>query len=300
MTSRVVLSVWGPAFGNDLREAVPHVRQSGFSGVQLDATSRMIDLSDLSSSARREIRHLFSTHQLQLCSIRLEYGPSGLGPEADVDQCLDRTDVILNAASELGANVVCIDLGRLPPVQKTVSPRPRITPDMAGLIIVPEISTPAPEPAVPTRVDPSLLSHWQAAMGQLGEMADRYGMMLGLSSALGSFASLSGLLKQVDCPWFGVDFDPSQLLKDSWSLDEVFDALGPLIRHVRARDAVQGEDRRTKPSAIGRGDVKWRQILSALDQAGYAGAITVDPSELPDPRSSAVVGLKQLQAILQS
>lgn len=299
MTSRVVLSVWGPAFGNDLREVVRQVRQHGFSGIQLDATSCVIDLSDLSSSARREIRHLLSTHQLRLCSIRLEYGPSGLGPEADVDQCLDKTDTILNTASDLGAAVVCLDLGRLPPVQRTTAPKPRITPDMAGLIIVPEISTPAPEPSVPTRVDPSLLSHWQSALGQLGEMADRYGMILGLSSSLSSFASLTGLLKQMDCPWFGVDLDPSLVLKDSWSSDEVFDALGHQIRHVRARDVVIGEDRRTKPAILGRGDVPWREVLSALDESGYAGALTIDPSELSDPASSAVAGLKQLQAILQ-
>lgn len=300
MTSRVVFSVWGPAFGNDLREVVRQARQYGFSGIQLDATSRMIDLSDLSSSAIREIRHLFSTHQLQLCSVRLEYGPSGLGPEADVDQCLDKTDMILNRASELGSAVVCLDLGRLPPVQRTVLPKPRITPDMAGLILVPEISTPAPEPEVPTRVDPSLLSHWQSALGQLGEMADRYGMVLGLSSSLSSFASLAGLLKEMDCPWFGVDLDPSLVLKDSWSSDDVFDALGPQIRHVRARDVVIGEDRRTQPAVLGRGDVKWREVLSALDESGYSGALTIDPSQLSDPGSSAVTGLTQLRAILQS
>lgn len=269
--------------------------------MQLDAASRMIDLADLSSSARREIRHLFSTADLQLTSIRLEYGASGLGVGTDVDRLLDRTDAILNAAAELVVPVVCVDLGRLPPVQRASRPRPKVTPEMAGLIILPQsdkIEEPEPEP-VTTRIDPAIISHWQAALGQLGEMADRYGIMVALSSSLSSFASLAGLLKQVDCPWFGIDLDPSMLTKDEWSLDETFDALGPLVRHVRARDAIKGEDRRTKPAVIGRGDVPWRDVLGNLDGSGFSGAITIDPSELQDPHASAIAGLKQLNAILQ-
>jgi sugar phosphate isomerase/epimerase len=302
MTSRVVFSTWGPAFGHDLRASVPDVRGSGFGGMQLDAGSRMLDLADLSSSARREIRHLFSTANLQLTSIRLDYGASGLGVGTDVDRLLDRTDAILNAAAELVVPVVCIDLGRLPPVQRATKPRPKVTQEMAGLLILPEttrIDEPEPEP-VTTRIDPAIASHWHAAMGQLGEIADRYGAMVALSSSLSSFASLAGMIRQVDCPWFGVDFDPSMLTKDEWTLDETFDALGPLVRHVRARDAIKGEDRRTKPAIIGRGDVPWRDVLANLDGAGYTGAITLDPSELQDPRASAIAGLKQLSAILQS
>ncbi len=278
------------------------IQQAGFTGLQLDAASGAIDLPALSSTARREITRLFSSKDLQLTSIRIDLGSAGLGLGADVDRVLDRVDAILNAAAELNAAVVCVDLGRLPPVQRPVKAKPKVTADMAGLIIIPQSAQPElpdPEP-MPTRIDPAILSHWQQAMGQLGEIADRYGSVLALASSLSSFTSLASILKQAGCPWFGIDFDPSMLLKDEWSLDEFFDELGSQIRHVRARDAIKGEDRRTKPTMIGRGDVAWRDVLQHLDGADYTGAITLDPSELTDPRAAAIGGLKQLKAVVES
>jgi sugar phosphate isomerase/epimerase len=304
MNSRVNFSVWAPAFGHDLRAALPTIRQAGFGGVQLDSSSAMLDLAGLSSSGRREVRHLIASQDLQLTSIRVDLGTAGLGVGNDVDKGLDRVDRLLNAAVELGGPVVCLELGRLPPVQRVAKPKPKVTQEMAGLLILPP--SPESQPAepeetpVPTRIDPAVVSHWQQAMGQLGEIADRYGAVAALGSTLSSFAGLSGLLKSIDCPWFGVDLDPSHLLRDAWTLDELFDDVGPLVRHLRARDAVAGEDRRTKPAIIGRGDVPWRDLLAHLDDAGFSGAITIDPSELMDPRAGALAGLKQLLAVVGS
>jgi sugar phosphate isomerase/epimerase len=59
---------------------------------------------------------------------------------------------------------------------------------------------------------------------------------------------------------------------------------------------VAGAEGRTKPAGIARGDVKWRELLAAVDAAGYGGWITVDPMELTDRRGAAVAGLKQLKA----
>ncbi len=302
MTSRVSFCVWGPAFGNDLRAAVPMIRKAGFTGMQIDAAAtRMLDLVELSSSGRREVKRLLDANNLQLASIRIDLGSSGLGVPSDADRLLDRVDSIINASAEMACPVVCVDLGRLPPAQRAPKPRPQVTKQMAGVLILPDAPTLAdPEPpAMPTRIDPAIVSHWQQALGQLGEIADRYGSVLALASSLSSFASLESLLKQVDCPWFGVDLDTSMMLKDEWSLDETFDAFGSLVRHVRARDAVRGEDRRTKPTIIGRGDLAWRDLLGALDGAGFSGSITLDPSELNDPQAGAIAGLKQLQAYLE-
>jgi sugar phosphate isomerase/epimerase len=107
---------------------------------------------------------------------------------------------------------------------------------------------------------------------------------------------LDRALSSARCPWFGVDLDPIGTLRDQWPLDEIMSRLGSLIRHVRGRDAVAGAEGRTKPAAIARGDVKWRDLLNALNGAAYSGWITVDPLELQDRRAAAIAGLKQLKA----
>jgi sugar phosphate isomerase/epimerase len=137
----------------------------------------------------------------------------------------------------------------------------------------------------------------QSALSEIGSRADRYSVTVALGSSLSSFASLHEALTAVRCPWFGLDLDPVAILRDDWSMDEIFSTLGPLVRHVRARDAAVGPDRRTKPMVIGGGDTKWSQLLQALDDANYNGFITLDPTELSERASAAIAGAKYLRLV---
>jgi sugar phosphate isomerase/epimerase len=105
------------------------------------------------------------------------------------------------------------------------------------------------------------------------------------------------VLRRADCPWFGVDFDPVAILRDEWDADEVFSAVGPLIRHVRGRDAVAGAEHRTRPAIIGQGDTDWPGLLARLDEAGYHGWITIDPIDLPDRTAAAQAGRKHIAEV---
>lgn len=290
------------ALDDDLRQAVRQARSLGFGGLQVDARTQTLNLTTFSTSAYRELRHLFASHDQNLVALRCETGPEGFGPRSDTDKMLDRADGVLRAAAALGCESVCMDLGRLPPAPRVSKPKPKVTKEMAGLLILPESTTvPEPEPEpTPTKLSPAVTGHWQQAMAVLGEMADRYGVMLAFESQLSSLAALVHLVTSVDCPWFGINFDTAAVLRDTWSTADLLDTAGSLVRQVRARDAIAGEDNRTKPAVIGRGDIPWRETLSLLDEAGYHGAITIDPLDLPDPTGAAVAGLKQLQAVVAS
>ncbi|MGD0389193.1 MAG: TIM barrel protein [Tepidisphaeraceae bacterium] len=133
-----------------------------------------------------------------------------------------------------------------------------------------------------------------AALSELARRADRHGVAIAFRSELAAFAVLDRALKTAACPWFGLDLDPVAILKDDWSQDEIFSHLGQQIRHVRARDAIAGPDRRTKPAVIGSGSVDWPRLLSDLDGAGYHGWITLDPAELPNRRAAATSGAAAL------
>jgi sugar phosphate isomerase/epimerase len=290
------IAVVAGAVSSDPREAPTLARQMGFGGLLFDAFSSTLDLTSLSATGRREFRHVLATAGVKLVGLRADLGPKGLGLGADVDRLLSKLDAVLESAVGLGADVTCVDLGPLPAPVMTIQPKPKVNTEMAGLILLPSISAePAPAPAGPPP-DPAVVSQVDAAMFELGRRADRYNASVGFSSSLAGFAAIERALLASRCPWFGVDLDPTATLRDQWPLDEIMSRLGSLVRHVRGRDAVSGAEGRTKPAVIARGDVKWRELLNALNGAGYHGWITVDPMELQERRAAAIAGLKQLKA----
>jgi len=294
------LSIVASAVSNDPRQAPARSRELGFSGLLFDAYSASLDIPDLSTTGRREFRNVLSAQDQQLVGLRWDTGPKGFGPGADVDQALSRLDRVMEAAAGLVAPLVTVDLGPLPEPPPAVKPKPRITPDVAGLILLPTSSDLAavrkPEATSPSLPppDPSFVSQVDGALTELGRRADRYGVTIAFRSELASFSAVERALKATACPWFGVELDPVSVLRDEWDVDEVFSRLGSFFRHVRARDALRGADRRTKPAIVGRGTVNWAELLSNLEAAGYAGWITVDPTELADRSAAAVAARRHI------
>ena len=290
------IGVRAAALSADVREAARLARTSGFSGLQLDAVSPSLDVTTLSQTGRRELMHVLSSNDQQLIGLCADAGPKGFGPGADIDRILARAQKIMEAAKGLNAPLICIDAGPLPEPEATTAPPPRITPQDAGLIIIP---TPPPAPREGRPVpgpDPAFLSHIDTALSALGALADRIGVTVVFYSDLASFAAMNRALTAARCPSFGVDLDPVAILRDDWTLDEIFSRLGPFIRHVRARDATAGADRRTKAACIGQGSTSWPELLAALDQTGYRGWITIDPLELPDRLAAASAAAKHIRA----
>lgn len=301
-TEKIQLAVVAEALAGDLREAVRLSRVGGFAGVQVDAYGP-VNLPDLSVSGRRDLKHLLAVHEQSLVALRVDIGAKGFSTGADVDRVLARLEKAMELAAGLGTRLVSVDIGPLPTPPRQSKPRPAITPKQAGLILLPSdlIASPAPESTnlenIPANVDPVLAAQVDGALLELGKRADRYGVVVAFRSELASFAALERALKAADCPWFGVDLDPVAVLHDEWDLDEVFSRLGVLIRNVRARDALRGADRRTRPTPIGQGSVDWRELLADLDQAGYRGWITVDPMELPNRAMAATAGREYLTQV---
>jgi sugar phosphate isomerase/epimerase len=297
---RPLVSVIASALHGEPGEAPRRARLGGFAGLVFDAYSPGLSLPGLSGSGRREFRHLLASESQRLVAIRFDIGNHGFGPGADIDRILAEADRVFDAAAALAAGCVCIDLGPLPVPPLTDPPRPPVTPEQAGLIILPTFSAapapaPAPRPVPPP--DPAFLAQVNAAAAELCARADRYRVTLALSASLSSFASLGQVLRDARCPWFGVDLDPVAILRDDWDLDDVFSMVGPHLRHVTARDALSGAERRTRPTIIGHGNVPWEKLLAALDGAGYTGSITIDPTDLPDRPTAAVAGRKHLEQL---
>ena len=290
---RLKLSVVASAVSSDPRLAPQRSREAGFGGLLFDAYSSPLNLPELSGSGRREFGRLLSAQDQHLVGLQWDVGPKGVGPGADVDQVVSRLDRVMEAAVGLMSPLVCVDIGPLPEPPPDAKPKPKVTPEQAGLLILPTAAEVSAAREAEVRQserrapDAAFVSQVDGALAELGRRADRYGVMVSFRSELASFAALGRALDQARCPWFGVDLDPVSVLRDEWEMDEVFSRLGSSIRHVRARDAVRGADRRTKPAVVGKGDVNWGQLLSNLEGAGYAGWLTADPIEHRDRLAAA-------------
>lgn len=290
------LAVTALALSDDVRQTPRIARTLGFSGIQFDAFGRELDIPSLSLSGRRDFRKILSAQDQQLAGLRMDGGPKGLGIGADVDQLLSRVDRAMEAAAGLGSPLLCLEVGLLPEPQRVAMSRAPISKADAGIILIPE---PAPAPVQPPTPppDPALVSQVDDALREIGRRADRYNVMVALRSDLSSFAALDRAIRAADCPWIGLDFDPSLALRDDWALDQIFSRLGSWIRHVRARDAIAGSDRRTRPTVVGQGSVDWSAVLGNLDSADYRGWITVDSTDLGNRSAAAVEARKFLEAL---
>jgi sugar phosphate isomerase/epimerase len=295
------LAVVAAAMDEDIRAAAKTARGLGFAALQLDVRLGDLDLTELSQSGRREVRSVLRSSDLDLAGLRLDLGARGLGPGADIDAALDRVEKILEVSSGLQCSLVCVELGPLPHPPPSEKSKARISAAMAGDIIVPSIAIPAPNVTnlhdIPPKLDPTFAATVDGALAELGQRADRHGVTIAFRSELASLPALDRALRTAACSWFGVDLDPAATLRDDWSSDEIFSHLGPMIRHVRGRDAVLGADRRTKAAVVGQGSVQWQQLLGGLDAAGYHGWITLDSMELPNRSAAAATGAAALKKL---
>ncbi|HEV8292118.1 MAG TPA: TIM barrel protein [Tepidisphaeraceae bacterium] len=296
-------SVMAAALTDDLRNAPRLARSAGFSGIVFDAYSPRLNLAELSGSGKRDFRHLLSAQDQQLAALSVDIGAKGISLGADIDRVIARLDTAMETAIGLGTKLITVDLGPLPaPPPQQPKPQKKINPDEAGLIILPPPSMGAVEGAAPPEpisgpTDPDATGAIDAALYEIGQRADRYGVTNAFRSDLASFAALERAIKSASCPWFGVDLDPVAILRDAWPIDDIFSCLGGLIRHVRGRDAVRGADRRTRPAPIGRGSVNWGEFLAKLDEAGYQGWLTIDSLELQDRAAAAQAALEHLRKL---
>ena len=235
---------WGFSFGviasamsPDARAAANAARQSGFAGLLFDAVTPSLDLTSLSSTGRREFRHVLKQQDQQLIGLRGQTGSQGLLPGSDIDQTIWRLDQILKAAADLAAPMVGLDLGPLPPSREL----PQIIPPLADL----------------------------------GQRADRYGVIVAMRSESAGMEAVAGAIALAACPWFGMDFDPLAAAS-AGAIDRAVAKSAGQIRHVRGRDGAAGNDRRARPAAVGYGSIDWPQLLRSLDDSQYHGWITLE------------------------
>src|SRR5690242_13874856 len=149
------IAVMAAALTDDARRAPQLARRLGFAGLVFPAASSALDVTDLSATGRREFGRLFSSQDQQLVALAADLGTRGFAPGADLDRTLARLDRVLEAARGLAVPLVCADLGPLPLAAQPPKPKPKVTSQMAGLILLPDTAAaPAADAANPTATQP--------------------------------------------------------------------------------------------------------------------------------------------------
>ncbi len=295
------IAVLANALSTDARQAATNARSMGFGGLLFDSYSPTLSLPDLSQTGRREFRQVLAAQEVQLVGLGADLGTKGFGPGADVDRLIHQLDRAMESAAGLSAPLLCLDVGPLAQPERAAKPKPKVTLEQAGLLLLPTTTVVVEEaPPLPrSPKDVALESTVNAALAELGVRADRYSVMVAFRTSLASFAALEHAVASVRCPWFGIDLNPVSMLPDDWDADEIFSHLGALIHHVRGTDALLGTDRRTKPVFVGQGSVEWQALLARLDQSGYHRWLTIDPTELSDRPRAAGAALLYLQKLVR-
>lgn len=292
----------------DPRLAVRAAKDLGFSGVQFDISQPAAPspwLHDLDRSGQREFVKLLAGVNLRLLSLATTAGRRGFSPGADVDRALAHLDKSLRVTADLGKTAglpipLCLDVGPLPPPPPVpvIPPKP-VDPTLLGLIILPPPSaTPPPPPPQDFPADPAFEAQLDAALIELGRMADRYSVQVAFRSDLGSLPALHRALGAARCPLFALDLDPVAILREPlWTLESTLAHFTGRIIHVRARDALKGSAGRTQPAPIGNGHTPWPTLLRLLDDASFHGPLLIDPTELQDRPTAATAALSYLTSL---
>src|SRR5258706_7252749 len=135
-------SVVASLVSEDLREAPRAARELGFAGLLLDTYGPAMRIPDLSGTGRRELRKMMAGDKQELVGLRVDLGAKGFGPGVDVDRLLLNLDRAMEAAKDFAGALGCVDLGRLPEPVRTAAPKLKITPEQAGIILLPERNAP--------------------------------------------------------------------------------------------------------------------------------------------------------------
>lgn len=150
------------------------------------------------------------------------------------------------------------------------------------------------------------------AFDVLVPLADELGLALAVEGVFGhlvhDYYTALELLRHYDSSRLGVNFDPSHGTLYGNDAPWVVRQWGSRIKHVHLKDAVGRPgmpDETFIFPLLGEGQVPWREVFGALDEAGYDGYLTVEFESFTyyrqvlgsDPAAAARLSMEQLRRL---
>ena len=120
------------------------------------------------------------------------------------------------------------------------------------------------------------------SLGNLAEMAGRYGVTLCVKAHVGASIyntpTTLRAMKAITSPAFGIDMDPSHIHRANENPVEAIAAVISRVKHVHIRDCKGRQQGPGKPEdqANGRGDIDLVGYLRVLHEHGYHGPVDLE------------------------
>lgn len=209
----------------------------GVSGLELAAAGELAP-GQLTQSGRREIRHLFASHQLSIAAIAAPLR-FGLDVPEQQDARIDFIRQAMALAVDLGCPRVVVQPGPIPTDEK----------------------------------DPRYTLMFDALL-DLGRHGDRIGTILAIETAGDEPAAVDAFLAKLDTGGLALTYNPGFLLIHGRDPYQTVRQWRSRIIYAHATDARRGAAPRLVP--VGRGDLDWMELLATFAEIEYRGFLTAD------------------------
>ena len=256
------------------RKALPVAAKLGVEGVQLDASGELLP-SQLGQTARRELRTLLKSYNLELSAVN---SPLRHGLDTFENQMprLEQIRQSMALASELGCQRVVVPLPVIP-----AEPVADATETVSFLSM-----NAAPPKSVTLRE--SLL--------ELGRTGDRMGVTVCVETGADATARTVEYLKSFEVGSLRIAFDPAnQVTHRRDPLAELF-ASASLLGHVYARDVrMASASAMSEEVVLGAGDIEWMGFIAGLAAHDYPGYLSIKRSAGPNRPADVAIGVAFLR-----
>jgi sugar phosphate isomerase/epimerase len=248
-------------------------RASGFEGIEIASIAFAPSVRDISAERRREIRQVALDAGLTICALHMLMSPPSMGlyinhPDAaERVRAVDYLCAVFDFAADLEAPVLVYGS----PFTRNIHPSLRYG-DARRLM------------------KESLLSCLDQALAQ-GLTLCIEPLPADCTDLCTTVEAAYGFVQEVGHPAFGLMMDLKQTTTEVRPVEKTVRLFGPYARHIHANDA--------SGRAPGFGDVDFAPALSALQDIGYDGWVSLEPfSYRPDAASVAAFSLRYLKSCL--
>ena len=267
------------SFRTDLTTALDKAAAVGATGLQVYATSGAFSPESLSPQKRREFLDMCKSRGLTISALCGDLGQGFANPEKN-PELIERSKRILDLAKDLETDVVTTHIG-----------------------------------VVPADTDCDTFRIMQDACGQLAAYADSLRAHFAIETGPELSAVLKTFLDTLHSTGVAVNLDPANLVMVAG--DDPVKAVHNLKEYIVHTHAKDGRMlRRVNPETIyngtldfaeapfielplGQGDVDFPAYLSALNDIGYTGYLTIEREVGDDPEGDIRLAVNFLQALIR-